>query len=154
MFLIPFHLSQDAISSRTGWCEDLAEPDSAPRSWHSCPGKEERSSQHISWIGEVSGVSTFSGPLHTKRSSFSHVSHIFFHPQSSSSFPSLIYWVLAPSLLQATVPAQLLAEDSGAKLLPKASDGLRRNTYKCILPFHPLGDIQTPLRVTLFLSPV
>lgn len=84
LFIYP----QDAISSHTGQCEDPAEPDSAPRSWHSCPEKEQRNNQHISCIREVSGVSTFSGPPHTKRSSFSHVSHICFHPQSSSSFPS------------------------------------------------------------------
>lgn len=65
-----------------------------------------------------------------------------------------IYWVLAPSLLQATIAAQFLAEDSEERLLPQASDGLERGTSKCTFPSHPLGDTRTPLRVTLFYSPV
>lgn len=122
---------------------------SLPRSWHSCSGKEERDNQHISFTREqclglvlLQGHPTLRGaPSVMFHWSFLTLSLI--HP-----FP--LFPTGSWHLLSAKPPFQPSSwQKTEEKLLPKASDGLR-STCKCILPFYPLGDMQTPLWVTLF----
>lgn len=122
-----------------------------PRSWHSCPGKEERDNQHISFTRQQClGLVLLQGHP-TPRGAHWVVFHSsFFTLTLIDTFP---LFPTGSSLSQATILAQLLAEH-WREAVSKASDGLRRSTSEYILPFHALGDMQTPLCVTLFLSPV
>lgn len=132
---------------------DPAQPDSVPRSWHSCTGKEERDNQHISFTRQQClGLVLLQGHP-TPRGAHSAMFHSSFFTLSLIHpfplFPAGSWHVL--SLQPPFQPSSW--QKAEEKLLPKASNRLRRSTSKCILPLYPLGDIQTPLWVILFLSP-